>query len=69
VVEDLNLAVRLLERHSSLAVRDAVHAATALNHGIETILSADADFDVIDGFTRIDPADAEAVEELARSRA
>lgn len=35
--------------------RDAVHAATALAVGVGVIISPDADFDGIDGLTRIDP--------------
>jgi predicted nucleic acid-binding protein len=62
--EDFEAALRLLDHHPRLPARDAVHVATALNHGVEAILSADADFDVIEGFTRVDPADAEAVESL-----
>ena len=37
--------------------RDAVHAATALVHGIAEIVSPDQDFDSIAGLARIDPAD------------
>lgn len=37
--------------------RDAVHAATALLHGVPTILSSDPDFDVVPGLTRVSPAD------------
>lgn len=38
--------------------RDAVHAATALAYGIQTIASADPAFDGIPGLTRIDPTAA-----------
>ena len=35
--------------------RDAVHAATALAYGIDTIASSDPAFDGIPGLRRIDP--------------
>lgn len=38
--------------------RDAVHAATALQHGLPTILSADPDFDAVPGLARIAPGEA-----------
>lgn len=43
---------------TSLRGRDAVHAATALQHGLPAMLSADPDFDVVPGLTRISPAEA-----------
>lgn len=43
---------------------DAASAATALNRGIDKILSADRDFDGIPGLERIDPSDERAVEAL-----
>jgi predicted nucleic acid-binding protein len=44
----------LLER-PHLSPRNALHAATALNNGIETIVSADTDLDGLDGIRRLDP--------------
>lgn len=41
---------------TSLRGRDAVHAATALQAGFTSIISADTDFDDIPGLTRIDPS-------------
>ncbi len=38
--------------------RDAVHAATALHHGVSTMLSTDPDFDTVPGLTRITPGEA-----------
>ena len=58
-------ALDLYDRYERLSARDAVFAAFALNHGIDTILSVDADLDGIDGLTRVDPADRAAVEALA----
>lgn len=36
--------------------RDAVHAATALMHGVPQVLSTDPDFDRIPGITRVPPS-------------
>ena len=56
--EVLDLSLELIER-TSISGRDAVHAATALAYGIETIASPDPAFDGIPGLRRIDPlADA-----------
>lgn len=52
---DVTGACDLLERHPSLTPRDAVHVATMRGHGIDTILSADTHFDVVDGIRRVDP--------------
>lgn len=65
-VDDLERALDLIARDDSLLVRDAVHAATALNREIDAILSTDRDFDRIEGLTRIDPGDAAGVEALRR---
>jgi len=52
--EVLDLSLELIER-TSIRGRDAVHAATALAYGIETIASPDPAFDVVPGLRRIDP--------------
>lgn len=64
---DAELMIELLDGHEQLDSRDAVFAATALNRGIEVILSPDRDFDGIPGLTRVDPADEEAVALLTGS--
>jgi predicted nucleic acid-binding protein len=64
---DIERALGLWAEHQRLDVRDAIFAAQALNRGIDAILSADRDFDGIDGLERIDPADAEAVASLTVS--
>jgi len=61
---DVNLALWLFETHTRLTARDATFAAVALNRGVDTILSADHDFDEIPGLERIDPRDAAAVATL-----
>lgn len=55
--EVLKTALELIER-TDIRGRDAVHAATALAYGIETIASSDAAFDGISGLRRIDPLNA-----------
>jgi uncharacterized protein len=62
---DVDRALTLWCEHERLAVRDAIFAATALNRGIDAILSPDRDFDDIPGLRRIDPADATALATLA----
>lgn len=42
---DMLTACDLLERYPALRPRDAVHAATMLNNGIDSIMTADTHFD------------------------
>lgn len=53
--EVLDLSLDLIERVPTIRGRDAVHAATALAYGIDTIVSPDRAFDGIPGLTRVDP--------------
>lgn len=53
----LDLSLDLIERIPTIWSRDAVHAATALVYGIDTIVSPDHTFDGIPGLTRVDPCD------------
>lgn len=62
---ELDVALRLFERHAALSMRDAIHTATAAVQGIDAILSADRHFDAVPGIERIDPADTAAVDALA----
>ena len=55
--EVLETALALIET-TKVRGRDAVHAATALAYGIETIASSDPAFDGIPGIRRLDPLDA-----------
>lgn len=55
---DMQLALSLFEAHSELDMRDAAHAATALNRGIDAIVSPDRGFDAVKDLERIDPLDA-----------
>lgn len=48
----------LVVEGSPLGGRDAVHAATALVHGFDVIVSPDADFDHAPGLGRLEPSSA-----------
>ncbi|HKH46717.1 MAG TPA: type II toxin-antitoxin system VapC family toxin [Thermoanaerobaculia bacterium] len=50
---DMLIACDLLERYPRIRTRDAVHAATMLNNGLDSIVSADGHFDEIEGIRRI----------------
>ena len=52
---DLRLGLRLFRQAPQLSGRDALHAATAINRNIPTIISPDPDFDDLDGLRRLDP--------------
>lgn len=52
----LHEATALLRRYPQLEVRDAVHAATAVQAGLPAIVSTDIAFDAVDEVQRIDPA-------------
>jgi predicted nucleic acid-binding protein len=51
----LDAARDLLDRHSDLMARDALHAAVALQYTDGQICSFDDDFDEIDGVKRTEP--------------
>jgi uncharacterized protein len=57
-------ALTVAERHPTLGIGDAIHVATALAHGLETVVSGDRDFDGIGGVARIDPLDRNAIAAL-----
>ena len=48
-------ALELLLEHGELSPRDAIHAATMEDHGLDRLLSTDRDFDALDQVGRIDP--------------
>ena len=66
-IEDALGALDAFERSPRLAPGDAVFAALAARVGIDAILSADRDFDRVEGLERIDPADEMAVRALGAS--
>ena len=53
--DEMNAACDLLESMPELPPRDAVHAATMLNHGIAAIITADTHFDQLTRVNRIAP--------------
>lgn len=55
--EVLRHSLSLIREHPTIRGRDAVHAATALLHGIDTIVSPDTAFDGIPRLTRVSPED------------
>ena len=55
-LHDMDLALDLLKKHPSITSRDAVHAATMINHNIKEIISTDPHFDLIPDIRRIPPA-------------
>lgn len=58
-------ALELVERRAGLTVSDAIHAATALRHGLGIVVSADSDFDDVPGIERVDPLDDARLAALA----
>jgi predicted nucleic acid-binding protein len=62
--QDAIAATELFADSPRLSARDAVFAAVAVRHGLDTILSADSDFDSLPGLRRLDPAAPSAVTEL-----
>lgn len=50
-------ATTLYATSTDLSARDAVHVATMRNDGIESMISADKDFDRVDGIRRLDPTE------------
>jgi predicted nucleic acid-binding protein len=60
-------AAELFAGSDRLSARDAVFAAVAIRHDLETILSADTDFDELPGLRRLDPADSVTLRGLLSS--
>jgi predicted nucleic acid-binding protein len=56
----LAVGMQLFKTAARLNARDALHAATALNRGIPTIISPDPAFDDVTGLQRLDPIKAVA---------
>jgi predicted nucleic acid-binding protein len=54
---DTEVAGRMIDLVASAGIggRNAVHAATALLHGFEALVSPDRGFDTVPGLLRIDP--------------
>lgn len=58
---DVIEACALLEAHTGLGARDALHAAVMKNSQLHVLVSVDRDFDVIPDLKRIEPAQALAL--------
>ena len=54
--EDVTLAAELADRHPGVSARDLVHSAVMQRLRVERIISADTDFDRLEGINRLDPA-------------
>ena len=54
---EIAVATRLLDEHSALSPRDAIHAAVVTVHSLEGIVSADRAFDNVEGLRRYDPGE------------
>ena len=57
LADDVLTATRLADTHPRLSARDLVHLAVLRRVGAGSIITADADFDAVDGVIRLDPAD------------
>ena len=53
--DDVILAGQMVERYPGIDARDLIHTAVMQRLGITHIISADTDFDRIDGIQRLDP--------------
>ncbi|MBN2124543.1 MAG: type II toxin-antitoxin system VapC family toxin [Deltaproteobacteria bacterium] len=53
--QDTDTALTLLKKYAGIMSRDAVHAATMINNGIQEICSTDPHFDLIPEIRRILP--------------
>lgn len=52
----------LLRDHPVLHTRDAIHAATAIDLGLDTIVSPDKHFDGLGSLERLDPLDRDVMD-------
>ncbi len=59
-IDVLERSLGLVERSPVIGGRDAVHAATALVHDLDTVISPDKAFDHVPGLRRLDPRDVGA---------
>ncbi len=66
-VSDEVVARALSLKANGLGSNDRIHVATCLENDIDTIVTADGDFDRVRGVTRIDPLDRRALTRLLDS--
>ena len=57
---DILDAAGMADTHEGLSARDLLHTAVMRRIGARRIVTADRDFDALDGFERLDPADVDA---------
>jgi hypothetical protein len=55
-LHETDRALELLKKYKNITSRDAIHAATMINHEIKEIISTDPHFDLIPDVKRIDPS-------------
>ena len=67
-VTDRAFAIALGHNARRLGTNDRLHVGTCLDHGIESIVTADRGFDGVRGIRRVDPLDAAARRRLLRTR-
>ena len=53
--EDVLLAASMADTHQGVSARDLVHAAVMKRLNAQKVISADSDFDRVDGVVRLDP--------------
>lgn len=53
--DDVLGACELLRQYPRLSVRDAIHVATMLRNGLNTVVSVDTDFDQVSEIRRVAP--------------
>jgi predicted nucleic acid-binding protein len=51
---------------SGIGPNDRLHLATCVLHGIDTMVSADSEFDAVSGVRRVEPLDRRALRKLLR---
>ena len=61
--QDVILATELADRHPGVSARDLVHAAVMRRLEVSRVISADTDFDRLEGIERMDPARIEEWED------
>jgi predicted nucleic acid-binding protein len=55
--DEIARARDLLRRYPGLSVRDAIHAASMMENGVDTIVSLESDFDLVSEIRRVNPRD------------
>ena len=53
--EDVLVAASMADTHQGVSARDLVHGAVMIRLNAQKVISADSDFDRVDGVVRLDP--------------